>query len=102
MCEFIGEIEGGVSTQVHMIVPLLVFLMPETNFQSRYLCYFGKQTVPSASSVSTKDLVHFEDSPKIIYVNGSNLCTLPQGNCSEPASNCHQPHVCFKGTVDDC
>jgi hypothetical protein len=23
-------------------------------------------------------------------------------NCPHPASNCHQSHVCFKGTVNDC
>jgi hypothetical protein len=33
---------------------------------------------------------------------GSKLCTFPKGNYAEPASNCHQPHVCFQGTVDDC
>ena len=27
---------------------------------------------------------------------------FPKENCAEPASNCHQPHVCFKGTVNDC
>jgi hypothetical protein len=65
-------------------------------------CYFDKQTIPSASSVFTYDRIQSGCCLKILSVNGSKLFTFHKGNYAEPASNCHQPHVCFKGTVNDC